>query len=204
MHHPPSSLLVVKRPTVNILDDEVLGYAQAFFWKNIQNVSELLDQLTSKTPSEHFKNVIILNAEMIYSQAHLMTALQRAFLNFKLNQMKMRTLGTELLYLLSPYPNIKESFQTFGLTSATRHILLLKILSNDDLSDISLSEINPWSIHGDVASIQDIGSVCSIEKLLSTYKLAHRKSSSIDNPACVHSKELELSLIEKIATKGLL
>ncbi|POY74106.1 hypothetical protein BMF94_2918 [Rhodotorula taiwanensis] len=68
-----------------------------------------------------------IDAKMITSRLHALTAVQQALLARSDGTLKTKTIHSEVLWMLEPGSNISDSLKHFGLSASTRHLLLVHI-----------------------------------------------------------------------------
>lgn len=71
-------------------------------YKNVLNIVELIE----RAKQGKLKTVVLLDADNVVSQRHLMAGLVRSFYNLEHDCMKTNTIGSELIYSLSSYSNV--------------------------------------------------------------------------------------------------
>ncbi|BGP31152.1 hypothetical protein JCM10296v2_002916 [Rhodotorula toruloides] len=68
-----------------------------------------------------------VDAKMLTSRLHLLTAVQQALLARADNALKTKTLHSEVLWMLEPGSNISDSLKHFGLSPSTSYLALVHI-----------------------------------------------------------------------------
>ncbi|GAA5898164.1 hypothetical protein JCM5296_002009 [Sporobolomyces johnsonii] len=72
-----------------------------------------------------------VDAAMITSRLHVLTAIHQALLARSQGTLKTKTLHSEVLWMLEPGTNISDSLKHFGLSASTSSLLLVRIASSD-------------------------------------------------------------------------
>ncbi|SCV70610.1 BQ2448_3372 [Microbotryum intermedium] len=68
-----------------------------------------------------------LDASMLTSRLHLLTAVSQALLNCSNAIARTHTIHSEILYALEPGTNISDSLKHFGLSHTTQHLCLVHV-----------------------------------------------------------------------------
>ncbi|BGP39107.1 hypothetical protein JCM10450v2_003060 [Rhodotorula kratochvilovae] len=102
----------------------------------IQNAAELRKRLVtaSTLPADEAGDserravdFAFVDARMITSRLHVLTAVQQALLARADDSLKTKTLHSEVLWMLEPGTNITDSLKHFGLSPSTSSLLLVHI-----------------------------------------------------------------------------
>ncbi|SMR41307.1 unnamed protein product [Zymoseptoria tritici ST99CH_1E4] len=119
-------------------------------YTNLQNAEFLHTQLLQGNTSFGYA---FLDASVIISRTHLLSAAWRAINDQRAGRLKTRNVHSEIVFALSGNNNIAESFRRHGLTPATTSLLAIKVAPSDQHSSISthLSE----NIQGDLLHFTD-------------------------------------------------
>ncbi|EAW11434.1 EKC/KEOPS complex subunit CGI121/TPRKB [Aspergillus clavatus NRRL 1] len=165
-------------------------------YRDVNNAPFLRQQLLSGNADFEYA---FIDASMVFSRAHVLSAIFRA-VNDSLNgRLKSRNVHSEIVFSLSPANNIAESFRKFGITDLTKDLLVVKVSVTPDITHNSVAEHLQQSIEGlsvpfTDTSLSEIGDVAKIKK---AYKLGSLSTAQDDD-----KRRLELSLIGAIALRG--
>ncbi|CAE7032017.1 hypothetical protein P3342_006739 [Pyrenophora teres f. teres] len=91
---------------------------------DVANAAFLRSQLLDANPDFDYA---FLDASMIISPQHLLSATFLALHNFLTSRPKTRTPHSELVFRLSPNNNIGESYKKFGISDATTTLIAVKL-----------------------------------------------------------------------------
>ncbi|GAA5924399.1 hypothetical protein JCM1841_001689 [Sporobolomyces salmonicolor] len=72
-----------------------------------------------------------IDAAMITSRLHVLTAIHQALLARSQGVLKTKTLHSEVIWMLEPGTNISDSLKHFGLSTSTSSLLLVRIVPSD-------------------------------------------------------------------------
>ncbi|GAA6046460.1 hypothetical protein JCM3770_004933 [Rhodotorula araucariae] len=102
----------------------------------IQNAAELRKRLVTTSTlaadeagdnERRAVDFAFVDAKMITSRLHVLTAVQQALLARSDGSLKTKTLHSEVLWMLEPGTNITDSLKHFGLSPTTSSLLLVHI-----------------------------------------------------------------------------
>ncbi|KAL3230015.1 Uncharacterized protein RNJ44_01378 [Nakaseomyces bracarensis] len=89
-------------------------------FQDVENSSELRKSV-AEIP------LALIDAKMIFSREQLYSALYRVLIELNHNQLRTRSLHSEVLLCLSPTSNIGEAFKKFGINDDTNAIYCVEI-----------------------------------------------------------------------------
>ncbi|EDU43735.1 CGI-121-domain-containing protein [Pyrenophora tritici-repentis] len=150
---------------------------------DVANAAFLRSQLLDANP--HF-DYAFLDASMIISPQHLLSATFLALHNFLTSRPKTRTPHSELVFRLSPNNNIGESYKKFGISDTTTTLIAVKlplstsgpegVYSKDEsITNESVSKHLESVIEGACVDIGETGEQLSmsrdVAKIRKVYKL---------------------------------
>ncbi|EMD69708.1 hypothetical protein GGP41_001162 [Bipolaris sorokiniana] len=162
-------------------------------FKDVANASHLRRQLLDANP--HF-DYAFLDASMIVSPQHLLSATFIALHNFLTSRSKTRTPHSELVFRLSPNNNIGESYKKFGISDSSTAIIAVKLplsasapdgtyVKDESITNQTVSAHLGNVVHGSSIEIadngQELGSYCQLDKVRKVYKLASADRASRSN-----------------------
>jgi len=114
-----------------------------------------------------------LDASMITSLQHLVSAVCQALVSRSHGTLKTRTLHSEILWTLSPGSNIMEAIKTFGIGAQTSALLLVKLQPIEAGANDDVDEAARRLVDGRLVSLDQLGKSTTInwEALRRLYKL---------------------------------
>lgn len=143
--------------------------------QNSSRIKESLIQasLTSNRSEQARLDWAFLDASMITSRQHLLTAVVQALVARSHGELKTKTLHSEILWALSPGTNIMDAIKKFGLGSQTTEILLVKLQPTADLTPKDdLDQAAKNLMEGKLVSLDQLGqSMVNWKELRRLYKL---------------------------------
>lgn len=190
-----------------------------WFLNNVTNLSQIrsslieaskLDESNPNTTQErHRLDWCFLNPSMITSSQHLNTAIYQALLARSQQQLKTKTIYSEIMWTLSPGTNITDSIKKFGIDPKSDKLILIKI--TETLKDekkqqesIRLNQLALELIQGDLISMNQIKSsgtnwneVCKVYKLNEDLVIKEFQKSSKNGTS--HQDDL-YEMIDRIVT----
>ncbi|KAM0745763.1 CGI-121-domain-containing protein [Meredithblackwellia eburnea MCA 4105] len=115
------------------------------------NASTLPDDAEGNAEREAL-NFSFLDASMVTSRIHVLTAVSQALIAQSHQALKTKTLQSEVLYELEPGTNITESLRHFGLSSNTTSALLVHFDSGS-VDEKGIYERMKRAVEGQLASL---------------------------------------------------
>ncbi|GAA5974621.1 hypothetical protein JCM5350_001222 [Sporobolomyces pararoseus] len=100
-----------------------------------------------------------IDASMITSRLHLLTAINQALLTPSL---KSKTLHSEVIWMLEPGTNISEALKHFGLSANTKDLLLVRIRGNESAEKQTSADVEAGMksiVEGELASLDLLGNL---------------------------------------------
>ncbi|ORY49839.1 CGI-121-domain-containing protein [Rhizoclosmatium globosum] len=166
----------------------------ALLFQNVSNAKELKAKVIAGDPE--LPQCVMVNPALVLSSFQLQTACSRAYMNQAQNNMKTKTILSEILFSLSPSLNIAESMKLFGLSDNSNSIFVL-VPSADDAS-VDETTINKLKnlVQGDLSPAHSFSDLTDLKLLKKVYKL----NDAVDQSNTV----LEDLIVGGIATKGFL
>ncbi|RKF55189.1 EKC/KEOPS complex subunit cgi121 [Erysiphe neolycopersici] len=172
-------------------------------FRNIKNATFLLEQLRSGNVEYEYA---LLDARVILSSVHLLSACFRAIHCNINNRLRTRNIHSEVVYALSPRNNITTAFVNFGITDQTRDLIIVKVgdlTLHDSIKD-HLSKI----IEGDaetfsddtLANITDWTRVHKLYSVMEKRQLQKLRNNGDLNTA--EKTEIELLILGAMALKS--
>ncbi|KAK2757022.1 hypothetical protein FQN54_004991 [Arachnomyces sp. PD_36] len=179
-------------------------------YRNLENASFLREQLLSGNSEFEYA---FIDASMILSTTHALSAAFRAINDYTSGRLKSRNVHSEIVFSLSPNNNIAESFRRFGVTDATKDLLVIKVSTSPEITHDSVAKHLETSIKGTPAPFDDgtLSSISDVAKIKKAYKLTsvgakpgkganNEASNALDGQSL--DKTLERSIIGSIALRG--
>ncbi|RII16481.1 hypothetical protein CUC08_Gglean002919 [Alternaria sp. MG1] len=157
-------------------------------FKDVKNASFLRRQLLEANPDYDYA---FLDASMILTPHHLLSATFLALHGHLTHRAKTRTPHSELVFRLSPNNNIGESYKKFGIADTTTALIAVKLplspsstASTDEKSTYEKDEsITNESVSSHLGSAvegtsvelgetgEELGMWCDVDKVRKVYKL---------------------------------
>ncbi|KAH7092489.1 kinase binding protein CGI-121-domain-containing protein [Paraphoma chrysanthemicola] len=194
-------------------------------FKHVANAAFLRSQLLEANPEFDYA---FLDAEMILSQNHLLTATFLALHAILTSRSKTRTPHSELVFRLSPNNNIGESYKKFGLSDTTSSLIAVKLPLRPSSASSPGEAAKEWTLDesitnesvskhlGDVVkgtSVkigergEELGECCDEDKVRKVYKLVSGgvkgKKGAVNGDAGMNQrKDLESVILGTMTLKG--
>ncbi|GMM48379.1 Cgi121 protein [Pichia kluyveri] len=156
--------------------------AVCFLASNVKNCQEIKENLIKANKDYDYG---FLNAKNVVSLEQLYSGFYKTVMSQHDGNMKSRTLHTELIYSLSPFKNIMDCLNKFGISKDSNSILIVKIVESETLNNyfIKTQQENLKSIiDGEFLEITDdsLQEITDIKALEKNYKLKIR-STKLEN-----------------------
>ncbi|KAF1930491.1 CGI-121-domain-containing protein [Didymella exigua CBS 183.55] len=158
---------------------------QVALFSDVRNAAFLRSQLLAANPEFDYA---FLDAAMILTPQHLLTATFLALHAFLNSTHKTRTPHSELVFRLSPNNNIGESYRTFGLTDTTTRLIAVKLPINadgtrdDSVSNEKVGRHLGSAVEGVSVELSedggDLGRFAEVHRIKKVYKITCAKSTS--------------------------
>lgn len=154
---------------------------------NVQNQQTIKENLIKGNQQYDYA---FINAKNIVSLEQIYSAYYKTMLDNHHGTMKSRTLHTEVIYALSPFKNIMDCLNKFGISKSSDSLLILKIVNYDEAtSEYFTSQLDNIRnvVDGEIVELNDenllkIFDTKTIEK---NYKLSIRGTPLENNPATI-------------------
>ncbi|GAA5828688.1 hypothetical protein JCM5353_008502 [Sporobolomyces roseus] len=153
-------------------------------FNNVTNSSTLRQRLINASTladddeGERERSIVdyaFIDASMITSRFHLMTAVTQALLAQANNSLKSKTLHSEVIWMLEPGSNISEALKHFGLSANTKHLLLVRIQQGGGETAEDVEKGMRAIVEGELASLDQLGRLpndgTNFKSLRKIYKL---------------------------------
>ncbi|RPA87466.1 protein cgi121 [Ascobolus immersus RN42] len=139
-------------------------------YTNVRNAAFLHSQLIAGNKDFDYG---FIDASMITSTTHLLTALQRSLQAYVSNTLKTRNVHSEIVFSLSPNNNISKAFTTFGITAASKTLFVFKVVTSPDFTAAKIDSHLKASVEGDEVEINDdaIRGTADMKKILGGYRI---------------------------------
>ncbi|KAL2868007.1 EKC/KEOPS complex subunit CGI121/TPRKB [Aspergillus lucknowensis] len=178
--------------------------AHAALYKDVQNSSYLRQQLLSANTEFEYA---FIDASMILSRAHALSAVFRAANDYLNGRLKSRNVHSEIVFSLSPTNNIADSFRKFGIADTTSRLLVVKISVTPDITHESVAAHLEQNVQGsqipfDDATLSEISDVTKIKKAYKLGSLPSAAPNQTNGTPGNAKKQLELSVLGAISLRG--
>ncbi|KAL4925573.1 EKC/KEOPS complex subunit CGI121/TPRKB [Aspergillus undulatus] len=176
----------------------------AALYKDVQNAPHLRQQLLAGNAEFEYA---FIDASMILSRAHALSAIFRAVNDYLNDRLKSRNIHSEVVFSLSPTNNIADSFRKFGISDTTSSLLVVKICVTPDITHDSVAVHLAQNVEGTAVPFDDeaLSEVSDIAKIKKAYKLGSLPSAPSGQANGTNDKgkrQLELSVLGAIALRG--
>ena len=156
--------------------------AVCFLASNVKNCQEIKENLIKANKDYDYG---FINAKNVVSLEQLYSGFYKTVMSQHDGNMKSRTLHTELIYSLSPFKNIMDCLNKFGISKDSNSILIVKIVESETLNNdfIKTQQEHLKSIiDGEFLEITDdsLQEITDIKALEKNYKLKIR-STKLEN-----------------------
>ncbi|KAK2810826.1 hypothetical protein FQN50_002649 [Emmonsiellopsis sp. PD_5] len=197
-------------------------------YRDLQNAQFLREQLLAGNTEFEYA---FIDASTILSTTHILAAVFRAVNDYQNNRLKSKNVHSEIVYSLSPNNNvlhppvpipvltleviadnlkIAESFRKFGITDATKDLLVVKFSTSPDITHDSVAQHLEKAIEGKPLPFdnENLRLVSDISKIKKAYKLGSISTKAgqngPDGPAGLASEinNLERSILGAMALRG--
>ncbi|PKY06497.1 CGI-121-domain-containing protein [Aspergillus campestris IBT 28561] len=173
-------------------------------YRDVKNAPFLRQQLISGNGDFEYA---LIDASMVLSRTHLLTAVFRAANDYLNGRLKSRNIHSEIVFSFSPTNNIADSFRKFGIADTTTDLLVVKVSVTPEITHDSVAAHLNQSIEGTPAPFDDetLSGISDVSKIKKVYKLGALGSSNPKKAAGVvqdEMKQLELSVIGAITLRG--
>ncbi|KAH9442088.1 hypothetical protein MJO28_014930 [Puccinia striiformis f. sp. tritici] len=177
--------------------------------KNANEIKKALIQAsqTNDRSEQDRLDWAFIDASMITSRQHLITAVSQALVTRSHGTLKTKTLHSEILWTLSPGTNIMEAIKKFGLGPQTSALLLVKLqpiqAEPDSLSNEGLDQAARALVDGNLVSLDHLGkSIVNWKELRRMYKINDDLViKELERKSKTTAGDLELhAMIDKIVT----
>ncbi|OJJ53262.1 hypothetical protein ASPSYDRAFT_1164973 [Aspergillus sydowii CBS 593.65] len=176
----------------------------AALYKDVQNTSELRQQLLSANPEFEYA---LIDASMVLSRAHALSSVFRAVNDYLNGRLKSRNIHSEIVFSLSPTNNIADSFRKFGISDTTSSLLVIKVSVTPDITHESVATHLAQNVQGtplpfDDAALSGISDITKIKKAYKLGALPPVSSNQTNGVSDEGKRRLELSVLGAIALRG--
>ncbi|KAF2875891.1 kinase binding protein CGI-121-domain-containing protein [Massariosphaeria phaeospora] len=181
---------------------------QVALFKDVANAAFLRSQLLEANPDFDYA---FLDATMILTPNHLLSATFLALHASQTSRTKTRTAHSELVFRLHPNNNIGESYRKFGISDTTTHLIAVKFSLTPNITNESVSKHLGEFVKGESVAIgeegEELGIWCDVGKVRKVYKLGEEKKTKKGavvngNVEMDARKEIESVVLGMITLKG--
>lgn len=157
--------------------------AIAVLMKNVQNLEIIKENLIKGNFDYDYG---FINAKNIVSLEQIYSAYYKVMQDSAYNTMKSRTLHTEFIYALSPFKNIMDCLNKFGISKTSDVLLILKIVKKEDATteyfESQLKHIKTV-VTGEIIKLDDenLQNFADAKSIAKNYKLKTNNRKSLDN-----------------------
>ncbi|KAJ9230733.1 hypothetical protein DTO169E5_8300 [Paecilomyces variotii] len=177
-------------------------------YRDVKNAPFLRQQLLSGNTEFEYA---FIDASMILSRTHILAATFRAVNDYLNGRLKSRNVHSEIVFSLSPNNNIAESFRKFGLTDATKDLLVIKVSVSPEITHDSVAQHLEKAVEGSPVPFSDetLSAISDVSKIRKAYKLGaapakptKATSDQVNGTHYSSQKDLQVALLGAIALRG--
>ncbi|KAJ5986266.1 hypothetical protein N7451_010631 [Penicillium sp. IBT 35674x] len=173
-------------------------------YRNVENAEFLRQQLLAGNTEYEYA---LIDASMVLSRTHAITAIFRAVNDYLNNRLKSRNVHSEIVFSFLAANNIADSFRKFGIADTTKDLLVVKVPVSPEITHDSVAAHLEASIKGTSVTFDDqiLSEITDIAKIKKVYKLGAlptpgaKPASGTPDDA---KRRLELSIVGAIALRG--
>ncbi|KAL3474228.1 kinase binding protein CGI-121-domain-containing protein [Aspergillus californicus] len=176
----------------------------AALYKEVQNASYLREQLLSANAEFEYA---FIDASMILSRAHALSAVFRAVNDYSNERLKSRNIHSEIVFSFSPTNNIADSFRKFGISDTTSSLLVVKVsvapeITNDSVAAHLAQNVQGSCVPFDDESLSGISDMVKIKKAYKLGALPPAPLGQVNGSQDSGKRRLEVSVLGAIALRG--
>ncbi|KAJ1558135.1 hypothetical protein HK096_003372, partial [Nowakowskiella sp. JEL0078] len=175
------------------LSEHSLPKFRVLFYQNVKNASSLRKKIIAQDPE--IPDCVMINATMILDFLQIQLACFKSYIAQKNDNLKTRSLLSEILYNLSPSTSISDALRQFGLSDGLKSLIVV-LLGSDSENNVThkTSQLSKL-IEGDISNLNDQPKIVDVPAIVKYFKLDERS---------ITDREHALSLIVgAMALKGL-
>ncbi|GAA5883278.1 hypothetical protein JCM16303_007344 [Sporobolomyces ruberrimus] len=192
-------------------------------FKHVSNSSQLRQRLVAASTLPHDEHgnserstvdYAFIDASMITSRLHLLTAVTQALLAQSHDSLKSKTLHSEVIWMLEPGTNISEALKHFGLSAKTTNLLLVKVQPTPTTGESTttreeIEEGMKRIVQGQIDSLETLGNLpeggTNDKSLRKIYKLnGDAALSSLQPGSAQFLKTLDELVTSSVALKSVM
>ncbi|GAA6008938.1 hypothetical protein JCM11491_003840 [Sporobolomyces phaffii] len=140
----------------------------AALFRRVENAAQLRQRLIAAStlpddqPGDDERRAVdyaFIDAAMITSRLHVLTAVSQALLAQAHNALRSKTLHSEVISMLEPGTNISEALKHFGLSAKTKDLLLVRIQQQGSEPSEQIQDGMKSIVEGQLASLDLLGTL---------------------------------------------
>ncbi|KAJ6092633.1 hypothetical protein N7486_007922 [Penicillium sp. IBT 16267x] len=173
-------------------------------YRNVENAEFLRQQLLAGNTEFEYA---LIDASMVLSRTHAITAIFRAVNDYLNNRLKSRNVHSEIVFSFLAANNIADSFRKFGIADSTKDLLVVKVPVSSEITHDSVATHLETSIKGTSVTFDDqiLSEISDIAKIKKVYKLGALPTPGVKQASGTPddaNRRLELSILGAIALRG--
>ncbi|EXJ87348.1 hypothetical protein A1O3_04307 [Capronia epimyces CBS 606.96] len=182
-------------------------------YREVENASSLKQQLLAGNTEFEYA---FIDASMILSTKQALAAVFRAINDYLNHRLKSRNIHSEIVFCLSPNNNIGEAFRRFGVSDATKDLLVIKVATTPDVTLESVGRHLSTHVQGQESPFDDatFRATADLDRIRKVYKISSlapkatgRKPSTTSNGIpngenMDATKNLEVQILGLMALRG--
>ncbi|XP_015252520.1 PREDICTED: EKC/KEOPS complex subunit TPRKB [Cyprinodon variegatus] len=138
-------------------------------FKDVKNAAELRQKAV-----EGKINGALINPTMLVDPFQVLVAANKAFHLYSIENMKTRSLNSEIIFNLSPTNKISEAFKRFGIADRDTSVLVVVVHSKDEPQ--AVSNITAM-VDGQQLPVDQVSSLSDLEKIRKLYKVTPQEET---------------------------
>jgi len=179
-------------------------------FENISNAEEVLHRIQQAARAEGpegdkeraLVNYAFIDAELITSLLHLNVALVQSLLAEAEGKLRTKTVHSEILWNLNPTNNITEALRRFGISKASKFLILVQVL--DESAGTETGEVQSTMesfIKGPVVSLNRLSEHTDWTRVRKVYKLNEDVAIKNEKDEAILKFNIDAIVTSTVATK---
>jgi len=181
-------------------------------FKDIQNPGSILSRIQSASKLEGEEgdrerqrvNFAFVDAKLITSHTHLQTAIVQALLAAARDDLRTKTVHSEIIWSLDPSTNISDALRRFGVSKNTKGLLLVRVtdLTKDSAIAGKVEQSMKELIPGVIADLSELSTFTDWKEVRKVYRLNADSFVQAAEPEQVLIVKIDRIVSSIVATKG--
>uniref|UniRef100_A0A1I7YVY7 tRNA-specific adenosine deaminase-like protein 3 n=1 Tax=Steinernema glaseri TaxID=37863 RepID=A0A1I7YVY7_9BILA len=180
-----SRLFEFRTPVPGQFYPTVPRYLRLCLFRDVHNAHELADAV-----AEGQFHAALIRPELVFDSFHVRYAASKAMDLADSHLMTTWSVTSELVYLLYPHYSVDDALRTFGISGASRNILVAIV---DDEGGHGMEEMGAL-INGRAVPLEELDQLVALDELQEVYALT-------DDELDLHDYFLSIVILEKLRAK---